>query len=166
MAWTNGRPGAVPFFVVLAVLVSLLLLQTVAFLDRWLYVGFSLVLILFFADHVRLHFRTVRERDTARHAAQRLELDLLKQHLKPHFLMNTLTALAGWIEESPRTAVRMVDALADAFRTLVDVSGRALIPLEAELALSRAHLEMMRSEERRVGTECVSTVRYRWSPLN
>src|SRR3546814_7941769 len=83
MAWTNGRPGAMPFFVVLAVLVSLLLLQTVAFLDRWLYVGFSLVLILFFADHVRLHFRTVRERDTARYAAQRLELDLLKQHLKP-----------------------------------------------------------------------------------
>src|SRR3546814_393421 len=143
MAWMNGRPGAMPFFVVLAALVSLLLLQTVAFLDRWLYVGFSLVLMLFFADHVRLHFRTVRERDMARYAAQRLELDLLKQHLKPHFLMNTLTALAGWIEESPHTAVRMVDALADEFRTLVDVSGRALIPLEDELALCRAHLEVM-----------------------
>src|SRR3546814_9037349 len=111
------------------------------FLDRWLYVGFSLVLILFFADHVRLHFRTVRERDTARYAAQRLELDLLKQHLKPHFLMNTLTALAGWIEESPRTAVRMVDALADEFRTLVDVSGRALIPLER----SEAHTSELQS---------------------
>src|SRR3546814_19410817 len=80
--------------------------------------------MLFFADHVRLHFRTVREQDMARYAAQRLELDLLKQHLKPHFLMNTLTALAGWIEESPHTAVRMVDALADEFRTLVDVFGR------------------------------------------
>src|SRR3546814_13160437 len=54
-----------------------------------------------------------------------------------------LTALAGWIEESPHTAVRMVDALADEFRTLVDVSGRALIPLEDELALCRAHLEVM-----------------------
>src|SRR3546814_11467513 len=123
-----------PFVVVRAVLVSLLLLQTVDFLDRWLYVGFSLVLILFFADHVRLHFRTVRERDMARYAAQRLELDLLKKHLKPHFLMNTLTALAGWIEDPPHTAVRMVDALADEFSTLVDVSGRALIPLDAELA--------------------------------
>src|SRR3546814_13376856 len=79
----------------------------------------------------------------ARDAAQRLELDLLKQHLKPHFLMNTLTALAGWIEESPHPAVRMVDALADEFRTLVDVSGRALIPLAAELALCRAHLAAM-----------------------
>src|SRR3546814_6783665 len=37
----------------------------------------------------------------------------------------------------------MVDALADEFRTLVDVSGRALIPLEDELALCRAHLEVM-----------------------
>ncbi|MFC3714724.1 sensor histidine kinase [Luteimonas soli] len=143
MARKNGHPDAMPFLVVLALLLALLLLQTAAFLDRWLYVGFSLVLMLFFADHVRLHFRTVRERDAARHAAQRLELDLLKQHLKPHFLMNTLTALAGWIEESPRTAVRMVDALADEFRTLIDVSDRAFVTLEEELALCRAHLEVM-----------------------
>src|SRR3546814_14705632 len=98
MAWTNGRPGAMPFFVVLAVRVSLLLLQTVAFLDRWLYVGFSLVLILFFPDHVRLHFRTVPERDTARYAAQRPELDPPTQHLKPPFLLNTFTALSGGIQ--------------------------------------------------------------------
>lgn len=143
MARRNGHPGAIPFLAVLTLLLALLLLQTVAFLDRWLYVGFSLVLVLFFADHVRLHFRTVRERDAARYAAQRLELDLLKQHLKPHFLMNTLTALAGWIEESPRTAVRMVDALADEFRTLIDVSDRALVTLEEELALCRAHLEVI-----------------------
>jgi hypothetical protein len=143
MARKNGQPGTMPFLVVLALLLGLLVLQTMVFLDRWLYVGFSLVLVLFFADHVRLHFRTVRERDAAQHAAQRLELDLLKQHLKPHFLMNTLTALAGWIEESPRTAVRMVDALADEFRTLIDVSDRAFVTLEEELALCRAHLEVM-----------------------
>src|SRR3546814_15808759 len=29
---------------------------------------------------------------------------------------------------------------------------------------SRAHLDDRRSEERRVGKECVSTCRYRWSP--
>ena len=143
MARKSEHSGTMPFLVVLALLLGLLLLQTMVFLDRWLYVGFSLVLMLFFADHVRLHFRAVRERDAARYAAQRLELDLLKQHLKPHFLMNTLTALAGWIEESPRTAVRMVDALADEFRTLIDVSGRAFVTLEEELALCRAHLEVM-----------------------
>src|SRR3546814_14032060 len=98
MAWMNGRPGAMPFFVVLAALVSLLLLQTVAFLDRWLYVGFSLVLMLFFAEHVRLHFRPVRARGMARYAAQRLELDLLKQHLKPHFSLHTFTQFAGWTQ--------------------------------------------------------------------
>src|SRR3546814_9679344 len=30
----------------------------------------------------------------------------------------------------------------------------------------RTHLAFMRSEERRVGTECVSTCRYRWSPYH
>ena len=143
LAWRRRHRGAGPFIFVLGLLLALLLLQAIAFLDRWLYLGFALVLVLCFADHVRLHARTVRERDAARFNAQRLALDLLRQHLKPHFLLNSLAALAGWIEEAPRTAVRMVHALADEFRTLVDVADRRLVPLEEELALCRAHLQVM-----------------------
>src|SRR3546814_16932703 len=32
--------------------------------------------------------------------------------------------------------------------------------------VTASHLGMLRSEERRVGKECVSTCRYRWSPLH
>lgn len=143
LAAKRRQAGALPLLVVLLLLMAMLLLQTLPFLDRWLYVGFALVLMVFFADHVRTHLRTTRERDAARLTAARLELSLLKQHLKPHFLMNTLTALAEWVEESPRTAIRMVHALADEFRTLIDVSDRKFISLDQELALCRTHLEVM-----------------------
>src|SRR3546814_2711541 len=36
----------------------------------------------------------------------------------------------------------------------------------AVLALARRHDPALRSEERRVGNECVSTCRYRWSPYH
>lgn len=137
------QPGAAGLIVVLVLLLALLVLQTEAFLDRRLYVGFALALMLFFADHLRVHFKAMRERDTARHTAARLGLDLLKQHLKPHFLLNTLTALTEWVEESPRTAVRMVETLANEFRTLIDISNQPFITLDKELALCQTHLEVM-----------------------
>src|SRR3546814_13734777 len=37
---------------------------------------------------------------------------------------------------------------------------------EARLAAAQARIEQVRSEERRVGKECVSTCRSRWSPSN
>src|SRR3546814_12672191 len=33
-----------------------------------------------------------------------------------------------------------------------------------KLAIEQGHIDMLRSEERRVGKECVSKCRYRWSP--
>jgi hypothetical protein len=137
------KPGAIWLLVVLVFLLALLVLQMETFLDRRLYVGFALALLLFFADHLRVHFRTLRERDAARHTAARLELDLLKQQFKPHFLLNTLTALNEWVESSPRTAVRMIDTLGNEFRTLIDVSSQSFITLEQELALCQTHLEVM-----------------------
>lgn len=143
LASRHRQPGAIWPLIVLVLLLGLLLLRTWTFLERWLYVGFALALMLFFTDHLRVHFRTVRERDAARHTAARLELDLLKQHFKPHFLLNTLTALTEWVEISPRKAVQMVHALGDEFRTLIDVSNQPFVTLDQELALCRTHLEVM-----------------------
>jgi hypothetical protein len=163
LASRRRQRGAVWLLVVLVLLLALLVLKTVSFLDRWLYVGFALALMLFFADHLRVHYRTVRERDAARHTAARLELDLLKQHLKPHFLLNTLTALSEWVEESPRTAVRMVQTLGNEFRTLIDVSNQRFVTLDKELALCRTHLEVMSYRHDRVFT--LKLVRDAGNPL-
>src|SRR3546814_4690132 len=53
------------------------------------------------------------------------------------------------------------------FQILGHVEGElVLADLEIEVALQRLELPAERSEERRVGKECVSTCRSRWSPYH
>ena len=73
----------------------------------------------------------------------RLELEMLRRHLQPHFLMNTLTALSEWIEQDPKTAVRMIESLSEELRILGEMSSRPLVPAEEELRLCRSHLANM-----------------------
>jgi LytS/YehU family sensor histidine kinase len=72
-----------------------------------------------------------------------MEIELLKKNMQPHFLLNTLTALSEVVEQSPREAVRLIDDLAEEFRTVARVSAEKLIPLVQELDLCRAHLRVM-----------------------
>lgn len=93
-----------------------------------------------------------RERLQARDAkltAARLEIELLRKNLQPHFLLNTLTTLSQVLEERPSTAVRLIEDLAAEFRSLNRLSTQKEVPLAEELALCRAHLRVMS-----VRTEC------------
>jgi hypothetical protein len=84
-----------------------------------------------------------REAQRAVLTAARLEIELLKKNIQPHFLLNTLATIQAVIEQEPRTAVTLIDALAGEFRILNRVSGERLIPIEQELELCRAHLHVM-----------------------
>ena len=75
--------------------------------------------------------------------ASRLEIELLKKKIQPHFLMNTLTSLINVVEESPREAVEFIHALAELFDILNDISSRATIPVQKEIGLCRAYLQVM-----------------------
>jgi len=91
--------------------------------------------------------RQMAQRNQAFHEAQirsaRLELDLLKKHIQPHFLLNSLNSIIAWLEEDPQTAARLVNALADELRLLLK-SGRTTVgKLSEELKLCRAHLSVM-----------------------
>ncbi|HVS29823.1 MAG TPA: histidine kinase [Thermoanaerobaculia bacterium] len=77
------------------------------------------------------------------HLKARLELEMLRRHLQPHFLMNTLTALSEWIESDPKAAVRMIESLADELRILATMANHSLVPAEDELRLCRTHLANM-----------------------
>ena len=75
--------------------------------------------------------------------ASRLELELLKKNIQPHFLLNTLAAIIEVIEQEPKRAVGLIEELAHEFRILARVAGEKLIPLGHELELCRAHLRIM-----------------------
>lgn len=97
-----------------------------------------------------------REAEQAKLTAARLEIELLKKNIQPHFLVNTLATLIEVIEQDPRAAVGLIEALAGEFRILARVSGEKLIPLEQEIELCRAHLRVM---SLRRGVQSALTVR-------
>jgi hypothetical protein len=76
-------------------------------------------------------------------ASIRLEAELLKRNLQPHFLMNSLMLVIEWIEEKPNAAAEFVQALGEELRMLVKFSGLSITPLTEEIALCRRHIEIM-----------------------
>ena len=103
-----------------------------------------LPVLLGLAAAVALGLRSERQQaHAAQLATARLETELLKKNLQPHFLLNTLTALSEVVEQDPPGAVRLINDLSGEFRSLARMSGEKRVPLGQELDLCRAHLRVM-----------------------
>jgi hypothetical protein len=127
------------------VVVALLVVRTErrVFLDPTFFMMIEgLVLFVFAALGAQVQAERKRARE-ARLTAARMEIELLKKNLQPHFLLNTLAVLTEIVEQDPRNAVKLINDLADEFRSLSRVSAEKLIPLAQELELCRAHLRVM-----------------------
>src|SRR3546814_11804378 len=69
----------------------------------------------------------------------------------------------------PSGANRVVFLMAPMLTVILAMIGWAVIPFDAGLVLADINvgiLYLFRSEDRRVGKECVSTCRSRWSPYH
>lgn len=75
--------------------------------------------------------------------SERLKNELLKKNIKPHFMMNTLTSLIDWVEESPKEGVTFITALAEEFEVLNQIADYKLIPIGQEIKLCKSHLKVM-----------------------
>jgi hypothetical protein len=100
------------------------------------------VLFLARAQSRQMSERFARHRETDLRSA-RLEIELLKKNIQPHFLLNSLNSIIAWLEEEPKTAARLVNALADELGMLLRISSQKTIPLEEEIDLCRTHLQVM-----------------------
>ncbi|NND07989.1 MAG: histidine kinase [Saprospiraceae bacterium] len=67
------------------------------------------------------------------------QLEGLKNQIKPHFLFNSLNALAGLIPKDGKRAIRYVNKLSAVFRYLLEIDDTPLISLEEELAFLHAY---------------------------
>jgi hypothetical protein len=105
--------------------------------------GFCLLIILLTISLSRQMAQQNRLRQENELRGTRLELELLKKHIQPHFLLNSLNSIIAWLEENPATAGRLVHALADELRALLDFSKEKLVPVNEELRLCRLHCEVM-----------------------
>lgn len=78
------------------------------------------------------------------HEAERAQLLALRAHLDPHFLFNTLNAIAEWCREDGATAERATLELSTMLRAVLEGTRRAAWPLSRELELSRMLLDLHR----------------------
>jgi hypothetical protein len=136
-------PGARPTAAALAGFVALVAVDPWRFLDRAFYLAVAALAFALVLDEVRELRRAHAAAEAARAHALRLELELWKRRIAPHFLMNTLNSLIDWVESNPQTGVKMIEALAAEFRLLSQMSDRALVAAADEIALCERHLEVM-----------------------
>jgi len=97
--------------------------------------GLGTALILAIVAHVR-------ERDEQTRAAVSAEVRALQARMSPHFLFNALNTLAALATVAPREIPRAAGRLRRFLRASFDQHEQALVPLEEELAVVRAYLDI------------------------
>jgi hypothetical protein len=138
-AFRKVRGGSV---VLLGLLLSALINHFIYY-DISVFISFTLILLCM------LYLLALRAKETEQAyessllLSARLKNELLKKNIQPHFLMNTLTSLIDWVEESPREGVKFIGTLASEFELLTQVAEQTLIPIRQEIELCQSHLRVM-----------------------
>lgn len=119
--------------------------------NAWLVTGsFALLFTTLFSSivYARLFYRQAMERgaqvERIRGELARAELRALRSQVNPHFLFNTLNAIASLIAEDPAAAEDVVTRLAEVFRYALTSSERDTASLGEELEFGRAYLSIER----------------------
>src|SRR6201987_5760294 len=84
----------------------------------------------------------VRNRDEQTRAVASAEARALQARMNPHFLFNALNAVAALSKVAPREVPRATGLLRQFLRASFDQHERLLVPLEEELAVVRAYLDI------------------------
>src|SRR5712691_6629430 len=87
-----------------------------------------------------------KERDEAeaRRLAAEAQLASIESRVQPHFLFNTLNSIAALVHDDPAGAERMTGQLASLLRSALDSTATPLVPLDQELRVVRAYLDIER----------------------
>lgn len=96
-------------------------------------------------DAATLALRT-KERDEAeaRRLAAEAQLASIESRVQPHFLFNTLNSIAALVHDDPAGAERMTGQLASLLRSALDSTATPLVPLDEELRVVHAYLDIER----------------------
>jgi two-component sensor histidine kinase len=125
---------------------------TVVFFNKF-YNGLLASSFLYSAILIVSHLLDSRERlaiqqtETARLNEQlsKAQLDALRRQIEPHFLFNTLNAIAGLVrEEKNDKAVSMIAGLSDFLRRTIEDSNRQQVPLGEEMDFLQKYLDIQK----------------------
>jgi two-component system, LytTR family, sensor kinase len=89
----------------------------------------------------------LQQTETARlnELLSKAQLDALRQQIEPHFLFNTLNAVAGLVREKKNdAAVNMIAGLSDFLRRVLEDSNRQQVSLADEVEFTNRYLEIQK----------------------
>src|ERR1051326_258 len=110
-------------------------------IGRFRFVNHFLVyLAVLTAGYARVYF--LRENQLRAQLAE-AQLDALRMQLNPHFLFNTLHAIAALVERDPAGVRRMIARLSELLRLTIDADAEHEVPLREELDFLRRYIEIM-----------------------
>jgi hypothetical protein len=107
--------------------------------------AFSYLPVAALAVSIKLYKGVLRERDRALIAETervKMELDMLRSQLHPHFLFNTLNNLYSLTLTSSAAASTVVLHLSDLLRYILYECADATVPLEKELSMLKKYVEL------------------------
>jgi LytS/YehU family sensor histidine kinase len=97
--------------------------------------------------HAVEFYRRYRERESVAlqlaSELSRAQLEVLRAQLQPHFLFNTLNAIATLMHRDPDGADSMLNRLADLLRATLHANASHEWPLREELEVARAYVDIM-----------------------
>ncbi len=106
-------------------------------------ISFIIFSTFFIIRKIRLDAEITRKLHEAELRAARLETEMLKKIIQPHYIMNSLNVALEFIEESPKRSIRFIKELSDEFRAFMTYSNKQLITIKEEITLCRKHLKIM-----------------------
>jgi len=93
------------------------------------------------------YYRQFKERERVQLQLERriseMQLEALRAQLHPHFLFNTLNAIATVLHRDPKRADKAIVNLAELLRAVMEQRNSEEIPLESELNLAKRYLDIM-----------------------
>jgi hypothetical protein len=114
------------------------------FFDRLLYgtLVAAFYELLFFMEAWR---NATKEAEQLKKVNLQVQLESLKNQVKPHFLFNSLNTLTGLVEKDSTRAVRFIAELSNVYRYLLQSNEKELVPLSQELQFTQAYYFLLKT---------------------
>lgn len=127
---------------------SISFFAVLVFFIEFLHIGFiSLIflILLFYMSVVYLRNENYQKAEMAlaKMRSVRLETEMLKKIIQPHYIMNSLNSVIEWIEESPKDSLSFIKELSDEFRSFSTFAHKKSVSLREEIELCKNHLKVM-----------------------
>lgn len=121
-----------------------LVLSWVAYFYNFAFAGMATVMVICSSFLIAQQFASKEKAEKkAQLKSTHLEIELLKKNINPHFVLNTLTSIIVWLRKDSESAIKLIEALAEEFRIINQVSALKQIPVQQEIELCKAHLKIM-----------------------